>query len=57
MLELFSFRPPSIAKDGQKTLQELDQYRYVDAVKTFGADAPHQDMKLDDVKALVEWKL
>ena len=47
------------AKDGQKTLAELDSFRYGDATRTFGdqqsASKPH--MNLDDVKTLVEWKL
>ncbi|PNY29626.1 Uncharacterized protein TCAP_00458 [Tolypocladium capitatum] len=45
------------AKPGQKTLQELDQYRYVDALGFFGSDRPHREMTLDHVKLLVEWKL
>ncbi|KAK5992770.1 hypothetical protein PT974_06186 [Cladobotryum mycophilum] len=45
------------AKNGQKTLQELDQYRYVDAPEIFGGDEPKREMNLDDVKSLVEWKL
>ncbi|KAL7812907.1 hypothetical protein V8C44DRAFT_61159 [Trichoderma aethiopicum] len=44
-------------KDGQKTLSELDQYRYVDAVETFGLGKQKREMNLDDVKMLVEWKL
>ncbi|KAL7943197.1 hypothetical protein V8C42DRAFT_347168 [Trichoderma barbatum] len=45
------------AKKGQKTLSELDQYRYVDAVETFNLKSPKREMDLDDVKMLVEWKL
>ncbi|KAL7962064.1 hypothetical protein V8C34DRAFT_271991 [Trichoderma compactum] len=45
------------AKNGQKTLSELDQYRYVDAVDTFNLKKPKREMDLDDVKLLVEWKL
>ncbi|KAK4170288.1 hypothetical protein QBC43DRAFT_197690 [Cladorrhinum sp. PSN259] len=41
------------AKDGQKTLAELDDYRYGKAIQTF----PVEPMTLDDVKVLVEWKL
>ncbi|KAK4229740.1 hypothetical protein QBC38DRAFT_508011 [Podospora fimiseda] len=41
------------AKDGQKTLAELDNYRYGAAIETF----PVKSMTLDDVKVLVEWKL
>ncbi|TFA98304.1 hypothetical protein CCMA1212_009981 [Trichoderma ghanense] len=45
------------AKDGQKTLSELDRYRYVDAVETFSLKGQKREMDLDDVKMLVEWKL
>ncbi|KAM0253995.1 hypothetical protein ACHAQJ_007008 [Trichoderma viride] len=45
------------AKNGQKTLSELDHYRYVDAVETFNLKKPKREMDLDDVKMLVEWKL
>ncbi|KAL7939575.1 hypothetical protein V8C35DRAFT_287036 [Trichoderma chlorosporum] len=45
------------AKDGQKTLSELDTYRYTTAVETFNLKKPKRDMDLDDVKLLVEWKL
>ncbi|PTB68301.1 hypothetical protein BBK36DRAFT_1167554 [Trichoderma citrinoviride] len=45
------------AKDGQRTLSELDQYRYVEAVETFGLKKQKREMQLDDVKTLVEWKL
>ncbi|KAH0494905.1 hypothetical protein TgHK011_008484 [Trichoderma gracile] len=45
------------AKDGQRTLSELDQYRYVDAVETFSLKKQKREMNLDDVKMLVEWKL
>lgn len=41
------------AKDGQKTLAELDKYRYGEAIEAFASS----DMTLDDVKVLVEWKL
>ncbi|KAI5467296.1 hypothetical protein BGZ63DRAFT_398886 [Mariannaea sp. PMI_226] len=44
-------------KDGRKTLQELDHYRYVEALKIFGGEKPQRSMHLDDVKELVEWKL
>ncbi|KAK1755011.1 hypothetical protein QBC47DRAFT_345138 [Echria macrotheca] len=45
-------------KDGnQKTLVELDDYRYGHAVDTFGSDASTTPMTLDEVKLLVEWKL
>ncbi|KAM7206769.1 Protein of unknown function (DUF1479) domain containing protein [Rhypophila sp. PSN 637] len=44
------------AKPGQKTLAELDEYRYVDALDLFrpGTAKP---MEIDHVKTLVEWKL
>ncbi|CAI4218579.1 unnamed protein product [Parascedosporium putredinis] len=45
------------AKTGQKTLVELDQYRYVEAPDCFRLDEPKRPMAHDDVKALVEWKL
>ncbi|KAK4091931.1 hypothetical protein Purlil1_3770 [Purpureocillium lilacinum] len=56
------------SKPGQKTLQELDRFRYVDAPAAFGAHDDHRNsndnsnkparaMTLDDVKLLVEWKL
>ncbi|XXH05491.1 hypothetical protein Hte_011921 [Hypoxylon texense] len=45
------------AKPGQKTLVELDQFRYRDAVDLFQSKNSKQQMKLDDVKALVDWKL
>lgn len=45
------------AKDGQKTLSELDHFRYVDAVETFDLKNPKREMELEDIKTLVEWKL
>ncbi|KAH7156254.1 hypothetical protein EDB81DRAFT_382208 [Dactylonectria macrodidyma] len=45
------------AKDSQKTLQELDSYRYDEALKIFSTDKQQRSMNLDDVKMLVEWKL
>ncbi|KAM3565143.1 hypothetical protein ARSEF4850_001516 [Beauveria asiatica] len=46
------------SKLGQKTLQQLDEYRYGTAIANFAADASSpKDMTLDDVKLLVEWKL
>lgn len=47
----------NIAKDGQRTLSELDRFRYVDAVETFDLKNPKRDMELEDIKTLVEWKL
>ena len=47
-----------IAKPGQKTLAELDEYRYDEAVKAFGSEkAGTRSMGVDEVKTLVEWKL
>lgn len=45
------------AKDGQKTLQELDDYRYDEALSIFSIAKSQRSMDLDDVKVLVEWKL
>ncbi|KAF5012077.1 hypothetical protein FDECE_1851 [Fusarium decemcellulare] len=45
------------AKPGQKTLQELDDYRYNDALEVFSHGKQVRPMKLDDIKTLVEWKL
>ncbi|KAL7926782.1 hypothetical protein ACQKWADRAFT_278567 [Trichoderma austrokoningii] len=45
------------AKDGQKTLSELDHFRYIDAVETFDLKNPKRDMALEDIETLVEWKL
>ncbi|KAI1031495.1 hypothetical protein LB504_000577 [Fusarium proliferatum] len=42
---------------GQRTLQELDNYRYKDALDAFNSSAKSRPMKLDDIKNLVEWKL
>ncbi|KAM0335341.1 hypothetical protein ACHAQA_000386 [Verticillium albo-atrum] len=48
----------SKAKPGQKTLKELDQFRYVEAIQLFSQDdAPERPMNHDDVKVLVDWKL
>ncbi|OTA91183.1 hypothetical protein M434DRAFT_355243 [Hypoxylon sp. CO27-5] len=45
------------AKPGQKTLLELDRFRYHDAVSLFHIEYIKRPMKLDDVKTLVDWKL
>ncbi|KAK7223760.1 hypothetical protein V2G26_011763 [Clonostachys chloroleuca] len=45
------------AKPGQKSLQELDQYRYDTAPGLFSPDGDGSVMDLDAIKALVEWKL
>ncbi|KAI0149749.1 hypothetical protein F4776DRAFT_177049 [Hypoxylon sp. NC0597] len=45
------------AKPGQKTLLELDRFRYHDALSLFRSEDVKRPMKLDDVKILVDWKL
>jgi hypothetical protein len=45
------------AKPGQKTLKELDRYRYVEAPALFAPTSSRRSMQLGDVQALVEWKL
>ncbi|KOS18427.1 hypothetical protein ESCO_000304 [Escovopsis weberi] len=55
LIETLSKSKP--AKSGQKTLQELDEFRFVSAPKTFGGPAPKQSMKQQDVETLVRWKL
>ncbi|KAF9875906.1 hypothetical protein CkaCkLH20_06838 [Colletotrichum karsti] len=45
------------AKPGQKTLHELDLFRFVEAPAQFSQDDPKRDMEHDDVKVLVDWKL
>ncbi|KAJ4164340.1 hypothetical protein LMH87_006017 [Akanthomyces muscarius] len=45
------------SKSGQKTLQQLDEYRYGTAVAEFGTSTTPKEMTLDDVRLLVEWKL
>lgn len=47
----------SLAKPGQKTLQQLDEYRYGQAIAEFGSPDSKQEMTLENVKLLVEWKL
>ncbi|KAF4125158.1 hypothetical protein GMORB2_3997 [Geosmithia morbida] len=46
-----------IAKEGQKSLAELDHYRYVVAPKLFAGDEADDKMDLEVIKILVEWKL
>jgi hypothetical protein len=48
---------PIPAKPGQKTLAELDAYRYGKALDIFGHNPPKRAMDLDSIKTLVEWKL
>ncbi|KAM0344404.1 hypothetical protein ACHAPU_007588 [Fusarium lateritium] len=45
------------AKNGQRTLEDLDKYRYNDALDTFNSDRRVRSMNLEDIKTLVEWKL
>ncbi|KAK7698094.1 hypothetical protein SLS64_012869 [Diaporthe eres] len=45
------------AKPGQKTLAELDHYRYVEAPALFATTSSRRPMQLGDVQTLVEWKL
>ncbi|KAL0935348.1 DUF1479 domain protein [Colletotrichum truncatum] len=45
------------AKPGQKTLQELDKFRFVEAPTHFSYDDKKRAMDHDDVKTLVDWKL
>ncbi|KAK2598586.1 hypothetical protein N8I77_011986 [Diaporthe amygdali] len=47
----------SKAKPGQKTLAELDRYRYVEAPAMFATTRSSCTMQLGNVKTLVEWKL
>ncbi|KAI1204816.1 DUF1479-domain-containing protein [Annulohypoxylon truncatum] len=44
-------------KSGQKTLLELDRFRYHDAITLFHSEKTRQPMTLDNVKTLVDWKL
>ncbi|ROV93370.1 hypothetical protein VMCG_08375 [Cytospora schulzeri] len=48
---------PSVAKPGQKTLAELDKFRYEEAPSLFAIKKAGRSMQLNDVKSLVEWKL
>ncbi|KAG7132344.1 hypothetical protein HYQ45_009215 [Verticillium longisporum] len=46
------------AAKGQKTLKELDEFRYVEAPRLFSQHGtPERPMNHDDVKVLVDWKL
>jgi hypothetical protein len=47
----------SAAKDGQKTLAELDQYRYNEAPDQFGVANRKYLRKQEDLVTLMEWKL
>ncbi|KAF4999169.1 hypothetical protein FGRMN_2628 [Fusarium graminum] len=44
-------------KNGQRTLEDLDKYRYNDALDTFNYNRRVRPMNLEDIKTLVEWKL
>jgi hypothetical protein len=46
-----------VAKPGSLTLEELDQYRYIDAPSQFSKKAGGKTMNLADVQKLVDWKL
>lgn len=41
----------------QRTLQQLDAFRYEEAVAEFQSENPKRPMTHDDVKLLVDWKL
>ncbi|TDZ20479.1 hypothetical protein Cob_v006722 [Colletotrichum orbiculare MAFF 240422] len=45
------------AKPGQKTLRELDHFRFVEAPGLFTQKGPRRAMDHDDVKVLIDWKL
>ncbi|ETS81191.1 hypothetical protein PFICI_06193 [Pestalotiopsis fici W106-1] len=47
----------STTKAGQKTLSELDEFRYEKAPEQFRSQSPKRTMTHDDVKTLVDWKL
>lgn len=49
--------PSKGSKPGQKSLAELDKFRYEEAPSLFDVKHPIRPMRLDDVKSLVEWKL
>lgn len=44
-------------KDGQKSLEELDRYRYDEAPKVFADKKTKHGVDIDSIKLLVEWKL
>jgi hypothetical protein len=46
-----------IAKPGSSTLEELDQFRYIDAPSRFSKKAGGGHMELADIQKLVDWKL
>jgi len=46
-----------VARGSERSLADLDRYRYEDATAAFGSGKPSRPMELDDVKTLVSWKL
>ncbi|KAL6919708.1 hypothetical protein ACHAPO_008703 [Fusarium lateritium] len=44
-------------KNGQKSLKDLDEYRYSEALDNFDVGKRIRPMTIDDIKTLVEWKL
>ncbi|KAI8628908.1 hypothetical protein F5Y19DRAFT_101760 [Xylariaceae sp. FL1651] len=52
-----SISSDKIVKPDQKSLVELDEFRYEVAVEAFRSDKPKRHMTHDDVKTLVDWKL
>jgi hypothetical protein len=46
-----------VAKSGQRTLEDLDNYRYNDALDIFNSNRRVRPMALEDIKTLAEWKL
>ncbi|KAH8682176.1 hypothetical protein BX600DRAFT_35959 [Xylariales sp. PMI_506] len=62
LLDKYPALVESISKDksskpGQKTLAQLDDFRYKEAIELFSSTTPKRPMNHDDVKALVDWKL
>jgi hypothetical protein len=47
----------SIAKPDSLTLQELDNFRYIDAPSRYSQKAGGKSIELADIKKLVDWKL
>ncbi|ROT42284.1 hypothetical protein SODALDRAFT_326466, partial [Sodiomyces alkalinus F11] len=45
------------AKPSQKSLEELDRFRYAEAPSLFSQNHPKRAMSHEDVKVLVDWKL
>ncbi|RYP17923.1 hypothetical protein DL765_004242 [Monosporascus sp. GIB2] len=55
LIEAISSAKP--AKPSQKSLRELDKFRYEEAIAAFQSENPKRSMTHDDVKTLVDWKL